>query len=227
MPQPAKKRSDVVLEGGRTSKALTWEGKTCIDAQHKRDRNRGLKNQSILSMFNQKQTKPARVPSTTAAPAPLPSASNSREPNLPAVTRGGTTPIASREGSVELVDIAVDVGPPVSKQKGHVTLVDSLKQLAKRLCNDIHQRTADSSKPDPLACFNVDPASFDNKTISADELWEEVLNGVMKNALGWGTALDVPSLVETDGQGVMGLARFVEYFVVERGGQWRPCLKGN
>ena len=168
-------------------------------------------------MFSQKQTRPTRVPSTTTAPSPLPSASKSHEPNLLAATRGGTPPIASREGSVELIDIAVDVGAPIRKQKDNIALVDSLKQLAKKLRDDIHQRAADISKPDPLACFNIDPASFDDKTVSADELWEEVLNSLMKNALGWGTTLDVPSLVETDGQGVMGLARFVEYFVVERG----------
>ena len=44
-------------------------------------------------------------------------------------------------------------------------------------------------KPDPLACCDVDPAGYDNKEISADELWEEVLNHVMKNGLGWGTSL--------------------------------------
>ena len=72
-------------------------------------------------------------------------------------------------------------------------------------------------KPDPLACCDVDPAGYDNKEISADELWEEVLNQAMKNGLGWGTSLDVPALLETDGRGIMGLVRFVEYFVEKRG----------
>lgn len=193
--------------GWKNIKSTHLGKKTCSDAQHKRNQNRGMKNQSILSMFSQKQPKPIKVPSTTAAPAPLPGAS--REPNI-------ATFVASRESSVELSDLAATVNPAVSKQEC-TTLVDALKQLAKRLHDDVCQRAADVMKPDPLACFDVDPAGYDNRTVSADELWEEVLNGIMKNALGWGTALDVPSLVETDGRGVIGLARFVEYFVVERG----------
>ena len=95
-------------------------------------------------------------------------------------------------------------------------LVDSLKQLAQQLCNNITHCAVDICKPDPLACFNVDPAGYNNKDVSPDELWE-VLNQAMKNGLGWGTSLDVPALLETDGRGIMGLVRFVEYFVEKRG----------
>lgn len=174
-------------------------------------------------MFSRKAP-PAPVPSTTFAPSLLPK-------TLPKGPRHPVdmTLVSSRDSSVEIVRSTAHVPIETAKSAVFVSsvdvpssskskrLVDQLKSLAKHLCNDISRRALPTFKPDPLACYDVDPAGYDDKSLSADELWEEVLNSVMKNGLGWGTTFDVPSLLETSGHGMLGLTRFVEYFIVERG----------
>ncbi|KAF8970228.1 hypothetical protein BDZ97DRAFT_1598320, partial [Flammula alnicola] len=186
---PACKERIKCGPGGWKNVQKTHLGKkTCLDSQQKKDKNKGLKNGSILSMFSRLKSKPTPVPSTTQAPAPLPSNPAPRDTvgKSPCHSSVDMTSTLSREHSIEIVGSSVKA----------VEIADDPADV-----------------PDPLACFDVDPAGYDNKMFSPEELWEEVLNGAMKNGLGWGTTLDVPSLRETDGCGMMGLTYFVEYFV--------------
>lgn len=196
--------------------------KICVANQKMRDKKKGLKDGSLLSMFGQMARNPAPrpVPSTTCAPEPLPAPVHPR-PQAITTADEATDRLTLHERSPEIVGLQHH---PVSQKNNEhspvnapvSSLVNQLKALAQRLCVEVSIRSVCDMKEDPLACFDVDPVAFDNQSISADDLWEEVINGMMKNGLGWGTELDVPSLLNTNGSGLMGLVRFVEYFVVKR-----------
>lgn len=47
-----------------------------------------------------------------------------------------------------------------------------------------------------------------------DELWEEVLNGMLKRQLGWGVVAD--DVIRRGEKGLDGLLQFIEYFILER-----------
>lgn len=190
-----------------------------------------MKDVSILSMFSRK-AQPTPTPSTTHAPPPLPSTAvqlASVHGTLPGGQPIDMTPVSSRESSVEIVKSpahtpfktvksqALGLSANIPSNSKPKCLVDRLKLLAKCLYDDISRRALPTLKSDPLACFDVDPAGYDDKNLSADELWEDVLNGAMKSGLGWGTTFNVPSLLETSGRGMLGLTDFVEYFIVKRG----------
>lgn len=51
---------------------------------------------------------------------------------------------------------------------------------------------------------------------ASEDLWQEVINGVLKGVLGWGTEIEDDVIRRGDG-GLGGLVRFVDYFVTERG----------
>jgi hypothetical protein len=53
--------------------------------------------------------------------------------------------------------------------------------------------------------------------MSADDLWEEVLNPMMKRHLGWGEEISGTDLVQKGHLGLAGILNFMEYFVLKRG----------
>jgi hypothetical protein len=53
--------------------------------------------------------------------------------------------------------------------------------------------------------------------LTREDLWEEVINGLLKQSLGWGKETDIKSVVRRGPRGVEGLVKFVEYFVESRG----------
>ncbi|KAF6746147.1 hypothetical protein DFP72DRAFT_1175696 [Ephemerocybe angulata] len=68
-----------------------------------------------------------------------------------------------------------------------------------------------------LAEFNVPPANYDNPALSADDLWEESLNGMLHAAFGWGDGLYEEQMPGLEPERVRGLVRFVAHFVDVRG----------
>jgi hypothetical protein len=92
-------------------------------------------------------------------------------------------------------------------------LLQRLHFIHQNLAQDVLEATED----DVLARFSEDPASFDNPEVGSEELWEEVLNPVMKSILGWGDELDTASLVQRGEKGMLGIYRFVKYFTLQRG----------
>ncbi|KJA12610.1 hypothetical protein HYPSUDRAFT_210322, partial [Hypholoma sublateritium FD-334 SS-4] len=133
-----------------------------------------------------------------------------------------TITATQRENSVELIetDVVRTTTDTLELKDAPIQgFLEELKEFAKKVHRDVQNRSqvVDSTNVDALKCFKVNPEGYDNPSLSADELWEDVLNGVLKNGLGWGTELNVPSLLDTDGSGLMGLANFTEYFVVKRG----------
>ena len=92
-------------------------------------------------------------------------------------------------------------------------LLQRLYFIHQNLTRDVLEATEN----DVLARFSEDPASFDNPEVGSEELWEEVLNPVMKSILGWGDELDTASMVWRGEKGMLGVYRFVKYFTVKRG----------
>ncbi|KAF6757726.1 hypothetical protein DFP72DRAFT_808703 [Ephemerocybe angulata] len=92
-------------------------------------------------------------------------------------------------------------------------LAVKLQQLVDGLSNDVPEAISTN----PLAVFSKDLRVFDVPVISSDDLWEEGLNRLMKDALGWGSEVDMGTVVCRGEYGVAGLVGFVEYFVMERG----------
>jgi hypothetical protein len=53
--------------------------------------------------------------------------------------------------------------------------------------------------------------------IDSEDLWEERLNGFMKEHLGWGTENNATDLVRRGEMGMDGVLKFTRYFVEKRG----------
>lgn len=168
---------------------------------------------------------PHPIPLTTHAPEPLNSSGGSTSTATSTTSGPFAVSDARREMSIELIEMDSIRRPQDTlkpKDASDQGLLEELKELAKKVCHDVESSSRDldgspGSTVDALNCFKVNPEGYDNPSISTDELWQDVLNGVLKNGLGWGTELDVRSLLDTNGSGLMGLVHFVEYFVVKRG----------
>jgi hypothetical protein len=70
---------------------------------------------------------------------------------------------------------------------------------------------------DRLAAFGWAPELFDDPNIKSKDLWEERLNGFMKDHLGWGTEDNTTDLVHRGIMGMDGVLNFMRYFVEKRG----------
>ncbi|RXW21059.1 hypothetical protein EST38_g4790 [Candolleomyces aberdarensis] len=92
-------------------------------------------------------------------------------------------------------------------------LVSRLWNLVQRLPSSVPE----ASEDDALAIFAGDPQALNNATSASEDLWEEVINGMLKHSLGWGTETDIKNIIQRGARGVEGLLNFVEYFVESRG----------
>jgi hypothetical protein len=70
---------------------------------------------------------------------------------------------------------------------------------------------------DKLATFGGIPRDYDDPSLDADELWEQMLNEQLKAALGWGTEVNMDDIIRRGRNGLDGLYEYVKYFVVKRG----------
>lgn len=75
----------------------------------------------------------------------------------------------------------------------------------------------EASDYDSLAIFGTHPEAYDDSTLDADDLWETVLNQLLKTALGWGTEGNMDNIIRRGKKGLDGLSNFVRYFVIKRG----------
>uniref|UniRef100_A0A8H7XJQ8 Zinc finger PHD-type domain-containing protein n=1 Tax=Psilocybe cubensis TaxID=181762 RepID=A0A8H7XJQ8_PSICU len=172
-----------------------------------------LKDGSI-SMFL-KRTNPAdkiRVPSQTIIPKKI--------GFIPESTPLLSTPLQKMPSELDLnlsqhtETLTVAVSNTV--QRLPVTWYKSnLANKMQTLVNNLPAASQHSTS-DLLEGFNRNPAEYDDLSISNEDLWEVVLNPLLKSLLGWGTSLDVAAVIEGQHDGLNGLAPFIEYFVVQR-----------
>jgi len=101
-----------------------------------------------------------------------------------------------------------------TRRKTHTrsTFVEELRRISTALPATISEAT----ETDLLARF-ADPLRHDNPNISADCLWEEVLNPFLKGTLGWNTDIDLAVAIRRGPLGFEVVADFVAHFVEKRG----------
>ncbi|KAF8170592.1 hypothetical protein BJ912DRAFT_1025317 [Pholiota molesta] len=171
----------------------------CKKAQQKQDKaasDAKKKKTTIFSFWSRVKTT-APVPSTIQHSAPV--YSNQLHPS-------------NTLGSIETV--------PVQDKIMHtpqVPIVTGFLETFRGLIDDLPESIPEASQYDKLAVFGGDPRDSDNPSLDADELWEEVLNQLLKSALGWGTEEGIEGLIRRGRNGLEGLYNFAKYFIVKRG----------
>lgn len=154
-------------------------------------------NGSLLSFLkprNAAASKPSGSGSPQSASSAAASERSHRVPNL------GSSQTVSKSSGVT----------PVPQSK--LPFILRFRNLVLRLPGDLPQAAPD----DRLAVFS-NPRAADNPHVQGGDLWEEVLNGLMKEALGWGPTASMEGMMKRGIWGLDGLADFVEYFVEKRG----------
>ena len=111
--------------------------------------------------------------------------------------------------SVKVVPVVTNPMPPTTD------FLEKLLYLIKHVPDTVPEAT----EYNKLAVFAGHPGDFDIPNLSVDDLWEEVLNKVLKSALGWGHEGNMENLIRRGKKGLDGLANFVKHFVVKHGVQ--------
>ncbi|KAJ7697289.1 hypothetical protein B0H16DRAFT_1840317, partial [Mycena metata] len=159
----------------------------CKTAKAKRDK-KPRQDGSLSGWFTQRAS---LVPSTVAAPAPIPPG-NTRPPLPPTSINRAAVPSASSN-------------MPQS-------LLDQLREAIRNLPATVPE----ASDSDVLATFGSDPSQFVDATVPAVEIYEH-LNPLFHAALGWNMSVEDTAQVLRRGQlGLDGLLRFITYFVTQR-----------
>ena len=177
--------------------------KVCRAAQEKRDKAKKNKDRTILSFL---KPKPTIVPSTVSSKGPVhshklaPESTTDASPDSQIFT---TSPQGKAVSSKVL-----PVSGPIFND-----FIKSLQNLVKSLPESIPE----ASEFDRLAVFGGTPMEFDDPDLDADELWETILNNVLKSTLGWGTEGNMDEIIRHGRWGLDGLVNFAAYFVEERG----------
>lgn len=171
-----------------------------------------LKN-SLISSFLVPASAVAKVPSQTQAPAPVVVPNNLPLESVPSNTKNDDVP--------ELGSDSDDSEDEAEKNKPNVPPVTFYKtplaNTFQGLVDNLPAPANMTDLTDSLSALASDPAQHDNRHINNDEIWEEVLNPLLKGILGWGTSLDVEAVVKGPREGLMGIPAFIEYFVQRRG----------
>jgi hypothetical protein len=85
------------------------------------------------------------------------------------------------------------------------------------LIKNLPETIPEASDYDKLAIFSARPSDFDDTSIPSSELWEEVINKVLKLTFGWGMEGNMDEIIRRGRKGLDGLTEFMKYFVVKRG----------
>lgn len=85
------------------------------------------------------------------------------------------------------------------------------------LISGVPNSIPEASDYDVLAIFAGNPHDIDDPSLGADELWEELLNGMMKSAFGWGNEGKMEDIIQQGRKGLDGLLNFVKHFIVKHG----------
>jgi hypothetical protein len=85
------------------------------------------------------------------------------------------------------------------------------------LINNLPESIPEASDYDKLAIFSARPCDFDDTSIPSSELWEEIVNNVLKSTFGWGMEGNMDDIIRRGRKGLDGLANFAKYFIVKRG----------
>lgn len=150
--------------------------------------------------------RPKPVPSTVAS-------SSAPTPTVPAVKTGDETTGAPCTNS-KANSLALNAPKWPQNATGCIASNEPL------LIRELHHLV--THLPDTIPCeipgeglsmFSENPKDLDNPAVKPEGLWQEVINPLLKKALGWGV-FD-KDLIRR-GAGMNGIVDFVRYFVCER-----------
>ncbi|KAF8808491.1 hypothetical protein BYT27DRAFT_7210874 [Phlegmacium glaucopus] len=155
----------------------------CQKAKAKCDKDTKKKGNMLILAFTVK--KPMLVPSTVTHSMPI------QSQMLTATSRPIilTAPVSP---SLETTAIA---GPVFNSVLG------KLCHLIDQLPDSIPEATA----YDKLAVFGNNPAVYDDPSLDSDDLWEKLLNGLLKSVFGWGIEDDMENLIRRGRNGQAGV----------------------
>ncbi|KAF8962899.1 hypothetical protein BDZ97DRAFT_1646178, partial [Flammula alnicola] len=171
--------------------------KICLKVKAARDKHAKKSHTSLLNFFQLGPITRALVPSTIApAMAIQPPAIQPME--IPVVPVSIPLPIAS---------------PPACEANNEPIQVRDFLETLQQLIADLPSTVPEATDYDSLAIFGTHPEGFDDLTLDTEELWEKVLNQLLKSALGWGTEGDMDKIIRRGRKGLDGLTNFVRYFV--------------
>ena len=106
--------------------------------------------------------------------------------------------------------------PPTLAPEIQKTENEFIKRFEK-IVKSLPESVPIGSRNDKLAAFNIEPALLDNPETDAGDLWEVVINGFLKEHLGWGEQVNMGELIRRGEQGMDGVLRFAKYFIEKRG----------
>lgn len=147
----------------------------------------------LLNFF--KKPKTTHIPSTVSNPEPI--HSNTFTPEKITNTAAVTMTNVQCEG-------AVSPSKPEAKP-------------ASSISSTTYQKLSLKAQIMMLVIFSARPSDFDDTSILSGELWEEVVNKILKLAFGWGVEGNMDSIIRRGRKGLDGLADFVKYFIVKQG----------
>ncbi|PPR03132.1 hypothetical protein CVT24_008485 [Panaeolus cyanescens] len=100
-----------------------------------------------------------------------------------------------------------------TRTRSNFAIIQRIQELEAQLPISIPNGTIS----DQMAVFGHSPQLIDVPDMPSNELWEGVLNSVMKTGLGWGVPDDWRQVIRRGQYGIDGLVAFVEYFCTVRG----------
>jgi len=178
--------------------------KKCLSTKEKRDRKaKGKVQKSLLAFMC---PKPTPVPSTVTS-----ASSQVHGIEILTIGKGGDSLELDPKPEYPARDAVLST-VRVSTRNGS-EFVARLQAMVENIPMSIPE----GSDNDRLARFSVNPRDYDDPSLDADGLWEEVLNSFLKGALGWGTEDKMDDMVRRGMKGMSGILQFTRYFIEERG----------
>lgn len=182
---------------------------TCVDNKAKRVKEelmkqKAKKNGSLLNYF--KKPKAASIPSTVHNPA--------------SVLSHKLAPEQAADAEVVVSRNPKDLqheGPACPSKAVSEPIFSGFLARFQYLIKNLPESIPEASDYDKLAIFGARPSDFDNTSVPSGELWEEVINNVLKSIFGWGMEGNMDEIIRRGRKGLDGLSEFVKYFVVKRG----------
>ena len=154
--------------------------KICKAAQQKWDKEAKRKKDGNLLSFL--KPKAASLPSTVNSPAPVHSYKLTTHSANNTIPTASTTAVQDKTVS----RIFKPVAGPIS---------DSFIKTLRNLVEDLPASVPKASEFDRLAAFGWNLKEFDDAALGNDELWEMMLNSVLKSMSGWGTEGNMDEII--------------------------------
>ncbi|KAF9003279.1 hypothetical protein BDQ17DRAFT_1242238, partial [Cyathus striatus] len=162
----------------------------CMKNRMKRDKGMEMKkNGSLLTFFMKPKASP--VPSTVTGPS-----------------------------LVDKITVPVNTSPPPpSEAMTYPEPYNPKPHFIERFINAIAglpESVPKATVYDSLAVFAGNPADYDDLSMNGNELWENILNKLLKSVFRWGEELDMEIFIRSGRYDLDGLVNFMRHFVIKQ-----------